>query len=744
MKKARNIIPLLVAMVLLLLISACAPTPTTTPTHTHSYKEEWSSNETHHYHECASCDEKTDVTEHEFTWETKTEATPDTPLVEEGVCVCGYKTTRTSACTEHKYDSGSISGAKKIYTCTVCQYKNAVRLANGVKESMYGTVSNTVVLDDDRSYTVYAFKTDDGVFVYTEGVFNSSVSNASNWYENTNFEFKLNGGEQSYVTVKNQSNKVTDFTYTAKRLLNGKYLHIAEFFVEKSLIQGWSENADVQLNYAWKTPGENAAILSDMADYRYLSVWGNNTDWHSYQTLGCLATGFNDLPANLFISSNGLIRETAPTSLATIDGELTSSELSKMGAAELNTAGGSEFNIKGTVADGDLYLALTIKHGAWSSYTQQWHVNDNIELYINGVHTVVLFVNGHPIIPCNITQGAAKTVTENGKQVTVLELYVKGEQETYRVSANANGAGFGWNDISWGVSGEKVVIASSLGLVPLDESFYTGVRLQSVLTETTLSSGIYYRELSYINRYNNPVKAFVVEVGAGKGQFYMGLPNDSNSLTLNGDVYQKATVLEEVTAAANNGKNVIAGINADFFVSNGDMGPRGLCIKDGVLLRKKEERPFFAVLKDGTPVICLANEYASKYEGKDLIQNAFGGRGMLLYGGEIYLDDTILTSSFGVTRNPRTAIGVRPDGSVVMLVVDGRNETANGSYGATLIDLALMLQQMGCTYGMNFDGGGSSTMVTKLGGQYVVNNDPSDSSPRAIANSLLVIPTGKN
>ncbi len=821
--KRKSVRLLFVTAVLLLLISACVqmPTQTSTPTpqtstptqeHTHSYKKEWSNNATQHWRECASCGEKTDVEEHEFSWEIKTQATCETPLVEEGACACGYETTRTgeiaghtltmhnaqaATCTqggwsayedcskcsystkveigakghsyssawtkdetqhwhacgrcgdqkdagEHTYGSGVISGAKKIYTCTACNDKKETKLADGVKETMYGTANSAVVLDGDRSYTVSAVKTEIGVFIYAEGVFNTSVSNATTWYENTNFEFKLNGGVQSYVTAKNQSDKVTDFTYIAERLSSGKYLHTAEIFVEKSLISGWSASADVQLNYAWKTPTENAAILSDMADYRYLSEWGNNTDWHSYQTYGCLATGFNDLPANLFISSSGLTKETAPTTLATIDGALTSSELSQMGAEELNVTGNSPINVKGTVADGDLYLAFTITHGAWSDYTQAWYLNDNIELYIDGVHTVVLFINGQLSIPCHITQGAAKTVTQSGKQVTVVELYVKGEQDSYRVSANANGAGFGWNDISWGVSGEEVAIASSAGLAVLDKSFYTGIRLQSVVKETTLSDGIYYQELSYVNRDNNPVKAFAVEVTAGKGSFYMGLPNDSNSLTMNGDVYVKATVLEEVTAAANNGKNVVAGINADFFVSDGDMGPRGLCIKDGVLLRKKENRPFFAVLKDGTTAICLANEYASKYEGKGLIQNAFGGRGMLLYGGEIYLKDTLLTASFGVTRNPRTAIGIRPDGSVVMLVVDGRNETANGSYGATLIDLALMLQQMGCTYAMNFDGGGSSTMVTKSASGYAINNTPSGGSARAIANSLLVIPTKQN
>jgi len=61
------------------------------------------------------------------------------------------------------------------------------------------------------------------------------------------------------------------------------------------------------------------------------------------------------------------------------------------------------------------------------------------------------------------------------------------------------------------------------------------------------------------------------------------------------------------------------------------------------------------------------------------------------------------------TRAPRSAIGVRNDGSVVVAVVDGRADLPH-SVGATLAELAVIMKGLGCRDAMNMDGGGSSVM----------------------------------
>ncbi len=64
---------------------------------------------------------------------------------------------------------------------------------------------------------------------------------------------------------------------------------------------------------------------------------------------------------------------------------------------------------------------------------------------------------------------------------------------------------------------------------------------------------------------------------------------------------------------------------------------------------------------------------------------------------------------WNVTRAPRSAIGVKEDGSVVVVVVDGRADVAH-SVGATLAELAVIMKSIGCRDAMNMDGGGSSVM----------------------------------
>src|SRR5262245_26059146 len=85
-------------------------------------------------------------------------------------------------------------------------------------------------------------------------------------------------------------------------------------------------------------------------------------------------------------------------------------------------------------------------------------------------------------------------------------------------------------------------------------------------------------------------------------------------------------------------------------------------------------------------------------------------------------------------RHPRTVIGFSRDSSMLyLLVVDGRQEA---SVGMTLTELATLMRRLGAWNAMNFDGGGSSTMV--LGGAVV--NKPSDNTgEREIGNALVVV-----
>lgn len=84
-------------------------------------------------------------------------------------------------------------------------------------------------------------------------------------------------------------------------------------------------------------------------------------------------------------------------------------------------------------------------------------------------------------------------------------------------------------------------------------------------------------------------------------------------------------------------------------------------------------------------------------------------------------------------RHPRTAVGVSRDRRTMWLyVVDGRSTT---SVGMTTTELADALRALGAWDALNFDGGGSTTLV--VDGQVI--NAPSDATgERAVGNMLLV------
>ena len=82
-------------------------------------------------------------------------------------------------------------------------------------------------------------------------------------------------------------------------------------------------------------------------------------------------------------------------------------------------------------------------------------------------------------------------------------------------------------------------------------------------------------------------------------------------------------------------------------------------------------------------------------------------------------------------RAPRTALGIKADGKIILMVIDGRQ---SHSIGTTLTETAQLLQKFGAVNGFNLDGGGSSEMV--LQGQIL--NSPSDGGERPVGSGLIL------
>jgi len=93
-------------------------------------------------------------------------------------------------------------------------------------------------------------------------------------------------------------------------------------------------------------------------------------------------------------------------------------------------------------------------------------------------------------------------------------------------------------------------------------------------------------------------------------------------------------------------------------------------------------------------------------------------------------------SSLASGVNPRTAIGQRSDGAILMLVIDGRQVM---SLGAKYSDLMKIMLEYGAVNAMNLDGGSSSLMWFE--GDYI-NNCASVVGIRPVPTTFLVLPEG--
>lgn len=94
-------------------------------------------------------------------------------------------------------------------------------------------------------------------------------------------------------------------------------------------------------------------------------------------------------------------------------------------------------------------------------------------------------------------------------------------------------------------------------------------------------------------------------------------------------------------------------------------------------------------------------------------------------------------------RHPRTAVGIKSDGNVFFVVIDGRK--ANDSSGFYIEELGLYMKELGAYQALNMDGGGSSTTVTwdEQADAYQVKNTPINGgvpgSAREVFSSLLIL-----
>ncbi len=175
-----------------------------------------------------------------------------------------------------------------------------------------------------------------------------------------------------------------------------------------------------------------------------------------------------------------------------------------------------------------------------------------------------------------------------------------------------------------------------------------------------------------------------------------------------------------------------AAINGDFFGSGYSVD--GLAASGGAVWPNQADHGYVAPIAFGDHRVEIYPHEAITAD-ESWMTEVVSGHPTVLWDGQFRSDvngDPLCTN-----RHPRTIVGLSADHTTLYLaVVNGR---ATNRIGMTCAEEAALMAEVGASYAMNMDGGGSSTMWMQ--GPGVVNH-PSDGSPRVVGNHLAIYASG--
>ena len=180
--------------------------------------------------------------------------------------------------------------------------------------------------------------------------------------------------------------------------------------------------------------------------------------------------------------------------------------------------------------------------------------------------------------------------------------------------------------------------------------------------------------------------------------------------------------------------DAVAGTNAGGFYDPGGTGngsiPDTLVVYEGkIYYAENGIRQGFAGF-DSNYILHVGKFTVDQIRERDIQYGVCFGPVLIVNGEAVDAD------SLGSGVNPRTAIGQRSDGAVLLLVIDGRQVS---SLGATYQDLVDVFLSYGAVNACNLDGGSSSMMWYE--GDYI-NNCASVVGIRPVPTSFLVLKEG--
>jgi len=236
--------------------------------------------------------------------------------------------------------------------------------------------------------------------------------------------------------------------------------------------------------------------------------------------------------------------------------------------------------------------------------------------------------------------------------------------------------------------------------------------------------------LTIYDENGNEIKTFTVDnynKAAGENQISIYYANWSS---------EQKIVPQAINSSGNvfvveNAEKALANSSNDFYGRGviTSTEPKELGEKEFAIVSRNPEAT--ELLKVGTKVRVMRTFTGPYSEVEELAV----GHGYLIHDGE---ESQLLNESYYYTRAPRSIVGIKADGTIVMLTIDGRQPDKN-MFGATQEEMVAIMKYYGCVGAYNLDGGGSTTMIIRRGNSFEVVNSPSDNSVRRVANAIFFV-----
>ena len=260
---------------------------------------------------------------------------------------------------------------------------------------------------------------------------------------------------------------------------------------------------------------------------------------------------------------------------------------------------------------------------------------------------------------------------------------------------------------------------------------YKSVSTENTVTEAVNTSLIHIAEGTASLPPSESVQLIDIAEGTCKGKLL--IVSDPKQVILGTSdefVRQPGLLLTDMVAKYDNA----GGFNDENGSGNGGI-PQGLVITNGEIIWGDATTPYHMVGLDSDGIL-----HVGAMSGNTAVeQGVQWAVSFITHDGlasSLIINGEVQQQNLGGGVNPRTALGQRADGALLLLVLDGRSIN---TLGATMEDVVNIMLEYGAVNAGNLDGGSSSVMV--YDGE-IINHCASVTGPRRIPTGFIVLKEG--